>query len=264
MKIDSYLKAQSIDAAYKTLIETPGAEIIAGGAWLKLMPKRIEVAIDLGGLGLDEITESENEIEIGCMATLRQVEKHEAFSKLYNGIISKSAGSIMGVTVRNIATIGGTICGKYGFSDILPVLMAVDAKLNFFKRGRIGLTEFMNETGSVQDILTHIYIKKEDAHGYFTTMKNTAIDFPILNAAVVAFPGRCRIVVGSRPYKAALAEKAMDFINGCTPADTKDILVAADIASEELKFGANQRGSGEYRKELCRTFVKRGLTEVLL
>jgi len=264
LKIDSYLKVESIDAAYKTLMETSGAEIIGGGAWLKLMPKKISVAIDLSSLGLDEITESEKEIEIGCMVTLRQIEKYPAFSKLYSGIISKSAGSIMGITVRNIATIGGTISGKYGFSDILPVLMAVDAQLNLFKRGRIKLTEFMNETNSEKDILTHIYIKKEKAPGWFTTMKNTAIDFPIINVAGVAFSNGCRIAVGSRPYKAVMAEKSMEYINNCGDPDVEKISAAANIASEEIKFGSNQRGSGDYRKELCRTFIKRGLTEVLL
>ena len=96
-------------------METSGAEIIGGGAWLKMMPKRISEAIDLSGLGLDEITQTDSEIQIGCMVTLRQVEKYPAFSELYNGIIAKSAGSIMGITVRNIATLGGTAAGKYGF-----------------------------------------------------------------------------------------------------------------------------------------------------
>ncbi|MCK5759568.1 MAG: FAD binding domain-containing protein [Clostridiales bacterium] len=263
MKIDSYLKAESIEEAYKVLKENNDAAIIAGGAWLKLMPKTIGIAVDLKDLGLNEITETDNEIILGCMATLRQVEKYKPLQEQYDGIVSKSASSIMGVTVRNIATIGGTISGKYGFSDMIPVLMAVDAELNFYKRGRVKLSEFMEEKGFAEDILTHVYIKKAKSRGWFETMKNTAIDFPILNSAITKSPEGYRIVIGSRPYKAVNAIKSMEFINDCKAPGADEIAQAADIAIDEIKFGKNQRGSEEYRKELCRTFVKRGLTAVI-
>lgn len=263
MKIDSHQKVDSVEEAYKLLMEQPGAAVIAGGTWLKLTPKNIKTAIDLSGLGLDEIKETEKEYVIGSMTTLRQVEKFEAFNTFYDGIIKNSIGSIMGVTLRNIATIGGTVAGKYGFSDILPVLMALGVELKFHKNGVVKLVDFMNETSSGNDILTHIHIPKTNGRGWFYTMKNTAIDFPILNAATTMSPAGCRIAIGSRPYKAAMAEKAMDFINGCKNPDEDDISKAADIATNELKFGKNQRGSAEYRKELCKTFVKRGLLEVM-
>ncbi len=94
-------------------------------------------------------------------------------------------------------------------------------------------------------------------------MKNTAIDFPILNAAIIKSSEGYRIVIGSRPYKAAFAFKAMEYMNLCKNPDSDEIAKAADIAVDELKFGKNQRGSAEYRKELCRTYVKRGLAEVI-
>lgn len=263
MKIDSYLKAESIDEAYKVLKENKDAVIIAGGAWLKLMPKTIGTAIDLKDLGLDEITETDNEIILGCMATLRQVEKYKPLKEQYDGIISLSASSIMGVAVRNIATIGGTIAGKYGFSDLLPALMAVDAKLKFYNRGMVKLSEFMEEKGFSEDILTHVYIKKVNGRGWFETMKSTAIDFPIINSAITKSPEGYRIVIGSRPYKAVFATEAMKFINDCNNPGVDEIAQVADIAVNEIKFGKNQRGSEEYRKELCRTFVKRGLMAVI-
>ncbi len=263
MKIDSYLKAESVEEAYEVLIKNKGATIIAGCAWLKLMPKTIGTAIDLNDLGLDEISESDNEIVLGCMVTLRQIEKCKSLQEQYDGIISLSASSIMGVTVRNIATIGGTVAGKYGFSDLLPTLMVVDAELEFYKRGRVKLSEFMSETGFKEDILTHVCIKKTKGRGRFETMKNTAMDFPILNSAVIKSPEGYRIVIGARPYKAAFALKSMEFINTCKTPGADEIAQAADIAADEMKFGKNQRGSAEYRKELCRTFVKRGLTEVI-
>ncbi len=63
--------------------------------------------------------------------------------------------------------------------------------------------------------------------------------------------------------KPLYAIKSMEFINTCKTPGADEIARAADIAADEMKFGKNQRGSAEYRKELCRTFVKRGLTEVI-
>lgn len=263
MKINSYFKAESVEQAYKVLEENRDAAIIAGGAWLKLMPKTIGTAVDLTGLGLDEIWETETEYEIGCMTTLRQVEKFEPFKTMFGGILSESASNIMGVTVRNIATIGGTAAGKYGFSDLLPVLLALDSDLKLYKGGRVKFSDYLKETGFSQDILTHVCIKKSKDCGWFYTMKNTAIDFPILNCAITVGDRGVKICIGARPYKAALAEKAMDYINSCDNPGKEQFKKAADIAADELKFGKNQRGSAEYRKELCRSFVFRGLTEVM-
>jgi CO/xanthine dehydrogenase FAD-binding subunit len=263
LKIDSYRKVGSVEEAYDLLVGQPGASVIAGGAWLKLMPKNIGTAIDLSGIGLDSIEETEDEFVIGSMVTLRQLETFEPFSTLYDGILVKSAGSIMGVTVRNIATIGGTVSGKYGFSDLIPALTATDAILEFHIKGSVKLVDFMNEASSEKDILTRIHIKKPGGRGWFHTLKNTAIDFPVLNAAVTKTGNGCIIVVGARPYKAAAAVKAMEYINGCKSVGESEMEKAAEIAAGELKFGKNQRGSAKYRKELCRTFVKRGLMEVM-
>ncbi len=264
MKIDSYRRVGSIEEAYELLTEKSGAAIIGGGAWLKLMPKTIDTAIDLSDLGLDKVTGLENEYEIGCMVKLRQLEKFTPFQMIFDGILIQSAGSIMGVTVRNIATAGGTVAGKYGFSDLLPVLLAMDAEVELYKRGRLKLEQFMDETGVLKDILTRIYIRKTEGRGWFYTMKNTAIDFPILNAAITSSQKGCRIVIGARPYKAALAKKAMQFIDRIEKPGEVEIIEAANIAAGELKFGSNQRGSSDYRRELCITFVKRGLRKVLL
>lgn len=38
---------------------------------------------------------------------------------------------------------------------------------------------------------------------------------------------------------------------------------AGEIAAEELHFGSNNRGSGEYRKELSKVLVKRAILEAI-
>ena len=44
-------------------------------------------AIDLSGLGLDQIVETDEAFEIGCMVSLRQLETHEALNTYTAGAV---------------------------------------------------------------------------------------------------------------------------------------------------------------------------------
>ncbi|WP_105617461.1 FAD binding domain-containing protein [Vallitalea okinawensis] len=262
MNIRTYHKVDSIDEAYTLLTANSRATIIAGGAWLKLSPKEVDPAIDLSPLKLDEIIETEDAYEIGCMTTLRQLEKNASLKSHYNGILTRSIGTIMGVPIRNIATIGGTIAGKYGFSDLITPLLVLDTELVFYKKGQISLNTFLSSKDFQKDILLKIIIHKNTGKGYFYSMKKTSNDFPILNIAVSETGNQFKVAVGARPGSAKLAGAAMDYLNRQPKITDEVIREGAHIAAEELTFGSNIRGSQEYRQELCRVLVRRGLEEV--
>ena len=48
---------------------------------MRMGDNRMNTAIDMSGLGLDKIEESDEEFKIGCMTTLRQLEVHEGFNE---------------------------------------------------------------------------------------------------------------------------------------------------------------------------------------
>lgn len=83
--------------------------------------KTLGTAIDLCDLGLDQIDEDENEFRIGAYATLRQIETHEALNAYTHGAIAESVRHIVGVQFRNVATVGGSIWGRFGFSDVMTI-----------------------------------------------------------------------------------------------------------------------------------------------
>ena len=49
----------------------------------------------------------------------------------------------MGVQFRNLATVGGSIFGRFGFSDVLTLFLALDAQVELFQRGTVPLEEFV-------------------------------------------------------------------------------------------------------------------------
>ena len=122
LTIDRYVKAQSLKEAYE-LCQKRNNVVLGGMLWLKMQDRKVGVAIDLCGLGLDQITEREDAFEIGAMVSLRELEKHPGLNELTGGAISNSVEHIVGVQFRNCATVGGSVFGRFGFSDVLTCLL---------------------------------------------------------------------------------------------------------------------------------------------
>lgn len=262
MKINNYHVAKSVEEAYEVLNQNASNLILAGGAWLRMSTKEVDTAVDLSKCGLGEIVETKDAFEIGAMVTLREVEKHAGLLNHFSGVFNKSVNTIMGVAIRNLATIGGSVAGRYAFSDLLTPLLVFDTEVEFFDRGRMTLEDFLVSKGKHQDILTKIIIKKENGVAYYHTMKKTGLDFAVVNVAISKKDNQFKIAVGARPSVAVLAKEAMAYINAQEVVNEEVILETAKKASEELKFGSNQRASGEYREQLASVYVKRGLKEV--
>ena len=262
MRITEYHRATSLQDAYDRLNEDKKHTIIGGGGWLKLSSKTIPLAIGLEDLGLDTITDEGDSLKIGSMVTLNQMADHPEVGSLYSGILTDAIRRIMGEALRNIVTVGGTLMGKYPFSDLLTPLLTMECEVEFHKEGILSLRAFLERKGRMDDILVALRIRKKKGKGYFKKIAKTALDFAVLNIAVAKDDGGYKIALGSRPSRAALAEEAMAMMNETGEPD-KTMFKAAKKASEELKFGSNHRGSETYRKNLGEVYVRRGLKEVM-
>jgi CO/xanthine dehydrogenase FAD-binding subunit len=260
LKIKEFIRPDSLQLANE-LLSSEGAVIVGGGAFMHLSDIEVKKAIDLQNLGLGYIKESIEQIEIGSMTTLRELEMSSLTKQFFNGILSKAAASIMGVQVRNIATVGGSIYGKYGFSDVLTAMLALNAQVELYNSGLMSLESYL-ETSLDKDIILKIIISKSVSKASFECFKKTSTDFSVLNAAAAIVKGKLRICVGSRPARARVAKGAMSFLNIIDSTNTAAEM-AGILAAEEIQFGSDIRGSEEYRKELCHTLVKRCVLEVL-
>ena len=257
----NYVVPKNTEEAYSALISKKSARLIGGGMFLRMGNKKIGLAIDLSQAGLDYINDTGEEIEIGAMTSLRTFETSEVLNENYGSIIGDSVKHIIGVQLRNIATIGATVYSKYGFSDPITALLALDADVYLYKGGRISLENYLKEESLRIDILEKVIIKKNIERGSFETMRNSAVDYAILSVAVTKNDGKYRIAIGARPREAALAYKAMEYLEE-VEINEETAKIAGEIASNEMHFGTNTRGSGEYRKELCKVLVKRAILGV--
>ncbi len=262
MKVNKFYVATSLKDAYDVLISDSHNAILGGGLWLKKGNSPINVLIDISHLGLDKISETKDSIDIGACVSQREIEQSTALQHLAGGIVSLGAGSIMGVPFRNMATIGGSVAGKYPFSDLITPLLALDTTLVFYPNKEISLAEYLSSREKL-GILVSIRIKKEPLAGYFKKVEVTALDYPIVNIAISKdSKNKYRIVVGSRPAVASLANKAMEYLNSLKSVKEQDLEQASELASSDLRFSSSPSASEEYRRALAKTYVRRGLEEV--
>ena len=253
MKAKSFQRVSSLEEAYKLAKESPRNKIVGGGLWLKKGNAEVDTLIDLSLLGLDKIEDKKEYVEVGAMVTQRQFE----ISELVPEMAKEAVKSIMGPAFRNVATIGGSVYGKYGFSDVITGLLGYKVELVFYPNATISLFDYVNKPGFFDGILTHIRIYKENLKAFFKKVGITALDYPILNVAVTKGK-EYRVVVGSRPLVANRCLKAETYLND----GGKDFSKAAELAVEELKFGDSIATKGDYRKQLALIYVRRGLEEV--
>ena len=247
LKIKNYVKAESLEEAYE-LNQKRTACVLGGMVWLKMGNRNVTTAIDLSGLGLDTITETEEEFVIGCMTPLRDLELHEGLHAYTHGAMKESLRHIVGVQFRNCATVGGSIYGRFGFSDVLTLFLALDCEVELYRAGRMPLAQFAAMPYD-RDILTHICLRKTPGlKVQYQSVRATQTDFPILTcAAARTAQGQYRFAIGARPMKAVLVTP------DCDPAQLPAAVQAA------VKTGSNLRGSAEYRTHLTGVLVRRAV-----
>lgn len=259
--IQSLVKPETIEEAYKLLVEKRNNTILGGCAFLRMGSRAIVKGIDLSNLNLDYVRENDDYIEIGAMTTFREVETHPLLTQYFNGVLQKAVGNIIGIQFRNVVTVGATVFSKYGFSDLITALLALEAEIELYNGGRMSLENFL-EKSYEKDILTKIFIKKNNRKAVYKDIRISASDYPVLNLTVSRLDNKWIIVVGARPFRAKIATKASYELSKESLTD-EHIEKVASMASEELNFGSNMRGSQEYRKAMCQALAKRAIKEVL-
>ena len=182
------------------------------------------------------------------MATLRDLEVHEGLNAYANGAVADAVRDIVGVQFRNMATVGGSIWGRFGFSDVLTVFLAMDSYVELYKGGIVPLEQFAKMKKD-NDILVRLIVKKTPCKVVYSSVRNQRTDFPVLTCAVSYMNGQYRASIGARPSRAMLlcSETAEGF---------------AAFVAENAPTEGNMRGSAAYRSHLTKVLVERAVTKL--
>ena len=241
LTIKNYVKVESLEQAYE-LNQKRSAKVLGGTLWLKMGNRNVQTAIDLSKLGLDKIEETDEEFKIGAMTTFRQIEKHEGLNAYTNGAVKECVRHIVGTQFRNCATVGGSIFGRFGFSDVLTCFLAMDAYVELYPTGIVSLKEF-SKMPYGNEILVSLIVKKKPMQIAYETIRREATDFPVIAVAVAKWDETYHVSVGARPAKASVI--------------TMEKIEDAAKTAAEFTYGSNLRGSAEYRQHVAGVLIKR-------
>ena len=256
--IQKYVRAESLEEAWQ-LNQGKRNRILGGMLWLRLGSSMVDTAIDLSDLGLNTIEEDETQFSIGAMTTLRDLELHKGLNDYSYNAVANAVRDIVGVQFRNMATVGGSIWGRFGFSDVLTVFLALDTYVELYKGGIVPLEQFA-QTEKDNDILVRLIVKKKPCKAVYTSMRIQRTDFPVLACAVSLVDGEYRAVLGARPATAMIVRDDDGLLaDGVNP---DSAAAFARYTAEKVPTGSNIRGSAAYRTHLVKVLVQRALTEL--
>ena len=254
MTIREYKRAESLEEAWQLNQKRPN-RVLGGMIWLKMENINVGTAIDLSGLGLDTIEETDEGFSIGAMVTLRQLELHPGLAAYTDGAVRESVRHIVGVQLRNLATVGGSIYSRFGFSDVLTMFLALNASVELYKGGVVPLAEYAQRPYD-RDILVRVLVPKENARFVYQSVRNSQTYLPVLNcAAAKCGDGSIRADIGARPGKAVLYTAAPE---AGETAEEFAARFAAEVKAD-IKTESNLRGGAEYRRHLAGVLTKRAV-----
>ncbi len=253
LRCNDYIFAESLEEAYK-LNQKKNNVIVGGNGWLKLRKRQWGTVIDLSGLGLDKIDENDEEFRIGAMVCLSDLENHKGLDKYTCGAVKDSLKHIVGTQFRNTVTVGGSIYGRFGFSDVLSIFMAMDSYVELYKGGIVVMSEFAKMPYD-RDILVNIIIKKKPLKIGYSSFRNQSTDFPVVTCAVAIGEGRIATVVGARPSKADIRTDSAEAL--------EDINDYAIKTAKSFDYQSNMRASAEYREHIAKVLIKRTVERII-
>src|SRR5579859_7465266 len=252
------------------------AKVMAGGQslipLLKLRFAQPALVVDIGRLpNLSGIRRQDGHLSIGALTRHVEVERSTELKSMLP-ILPEAAHWIADPLVRNRGTLGGSICHADPSGDWGSVMLALDAELVAHSRKgdrTIRAADFFAGPFTTalrpDEILTEIRIPlaKRRSGGAYNKLERKVGDFATVAVATyveldgdkVAKAGIGMTSVGDKNLKAAAAEKALVG----REATDEVIAEAARQAAAAAEPKADIRGSVEYKKDVVRVFVQRGL-----
>ncbi len=270
--IRDYLRPESIEEAWAALAERgPRAKPIGGGidAMLYATPEPATV-VDLAGLGLSYIGAGDGPT-IGATTTFTEIIESPLAREYLNGILIEVLEKVASPLQRNLATIGGTLGSAHPWSDVIPLLLVLDAEVVVFdgQERTVPLTEyFAARAAGERPLITEIRLP--GAPGVsgcaFEEYSSTGFDVAVLNCAcfVALASGRCetaRIAVGGTPQLATRLPAVEEGLTGA-PLDDATIDRVAALAGETIDARDDRRATAGYRRDLARVGVSRCLRRI--
>jgi carbon-monoxide dehydrogenase medium subunit len=275
-----YHRPGSLEEALQLLAEHGDeAKVLAGGqSLIPVMKLRLAAPahlIDISRLGMDSIAEADGHLAIGALARHRDLERSDLLKARYP-VMAAAAPQISDPIVRNLGTIGGSLCHADPAGDWGSVMLALQASV-VLRSGRgereLPIAEFLEDTFTTalepDEILTEVRVPPPagSSGGTYLKMERKIGDFATVAAALhislsdgtIERAGIGLTAVASKNLQATDAEASLA---GAEPTEAA-FAEAGRLAAEASSPVTDVRGSADYKRHIVDVYVRRGLDTAL-
>jgi CO/xanthine dehydrogenase FAD-binding subunit len=260
--ISEYHRPLTLDAALALLARPhPLTRPLAGGTRILQDKPTCEALVDLGSLGLGEITRSGQGWRLGATATLDDLVAEGLPPALRRAAMRQAPSH-----TRRRATLGGTIAGADS-GPLLACLLALRGQVEVAPgRRTIALADYLaGQDAARQDMALILALSFDAARCVGTAeIARTHADTPLLCVAVGAVPkgghlAQVTVAAGAAGQPLAFCREAANRLEGAA--------IGADVgfsaADEAIAWRDDGRASAEYRRAMLPVLVRRACAELL-
>ncbi|KXG74256.1 FAD binding domain-containing protein [Thermotalea metallivorans] len=277
MRQFEYLKPKTLEEASRLLVQYgEEASVLNGGTDLLVRIRdgisRPKAVVDIKGIDrLKEISfDEEKGLTIGACVNLNDMIQYPVLVEKYR-ILAEAAHTVGSCQVRNRATMAGNITNASPLADTATPLLVLDAMVKVFGpqgEREVSIHDFFlwvrKTCLQAGEIVTAVRIPvyKENVIGnYQKHGRRDAVDLSTVCGAVVKIGDQVRIALGAVAPTPIRAWKTEEFLKGKNL--TEDVIAeAAEIALRETAPIGDIRASKEYREEIIKVLVRRGLGSI--
>ena len=275
-----FIKPKDIENLYETLDEMGNQYLLAGGTDINVQIKNGTIRkpniIYINHIQeLSGIKEDNGSILIGSIISFKNIIESRIIKK-YLPFIHNSLQNFASPLIQTSATIGGNIANGSPTADVIPILLALDAKLMICSKSacrKIFLKDFF--TGYKQNVMkkneliTKIIISKKAEHKYHTFYEKVG-SRNSLAIAKVAIAGikkvekekiiDIKLAVGSLTEYPRRLFKVEEYVKGKTLLEI-DFEKVEKFLNMEITPISDLRSDKEYRYHVCVNLIRTFLNE---
>lgn len=207
-------------------------------------------------------------LEVGALTPLGVLERDPELARRIPGL-AEAVGAVGSHALRHRATLGGNLVRASPVSDLIPVLLALEAEVELLGvqgARRLPLEQFLTGPRSTAlgrgELLRSVRVPAlPSAFRWQRVRPANDISQLSVAAAFVPVTGRWRLATAGVAPLAQRARGAEQRLDGPHPGD--DVLVAcAETVAQDAPVRADRRATDPYRRILLRALVERALRAV--
>lgn len=259
--------------------EGKGAAVLANGTDLVPRIRRRQIApsvlLDISSLQSDlkYIRQVDGAVHLGALATVTDLLE----SPLFRGRLSmvrEAAEKFGAPQIRNVATVGGNICSASSSEDLIPVLLALEARVKLISAGgerSLPLKDFIAGKRATamepSEILSEVYFEPPNGNYWsgfeklgrrnilIISLVSEALGLTLEDDLLTVHSARVGLnrVAGRVP---AVAERTGQFLTGRRLTD-ETVAEAQRVLASELSLTSDFRASAAYRTQIAQVYLKR-------